>query len=198
VLRCVVSIVVLTGRPGVGKTTLFLKVVNEIRRAGIGVFGFYCPEVRDPTLRRRIGFRIVDLRTSNETWLAVDETLATKLNFKVSRVGLPRIGRYLVLIDEASKLMFQAIKRLSEQEKILAIDEVGPMELAVPGFREALMQSLNDVKVGLLVVHRNIDVKAILGNVIENRNLRVFLVNEDNRDVLHTHVLQEIFKVLSH
>ena len=192
------SIVVLTGRPGVGKTTLFLKVVNEIRRAGIGVFGFYCPEIRDPTLRKRIGFRIVDLRTYREAWLAVDETLATKLNFKVSRVRLPRIGRYLVLVDEASNLMFQAIKRLSEQEMVLAIDEVGPMELAVPGFREALIQTLSDVKVGLLVVHRNIDVKTTLGNVIESRNLRIFLVNEENRNVLHTYVLQEIFKVLSH
>jgi len=193
-----VSIVVLTGRPGVGKTTVFLKVVNEIKQTGIGVFGFYCPEVRDLTLRKRIGFRIVDLRTSSETWLAVDETLAAKLNFKVSRARLPRIGRYLVLVDEASKLMFQAIKRLSEQEKILAIDEVGPMELAVPGFREALMQTLRDVKVGLLVVHRNINIRAILGNAIENRNLRIFLVNEDNRNALHTHVLQEIFKVLSY
>ena len=54
--RVVTEKVLLTGRPGCGKTTLIKRVVNNLpRRAG----GFYTEEIRDGGMRA--GFKIVTL-----------------------------------------------------------------------------------------------------------------------------------------
>ncbi|MEM1694943.1 MAG: nucleoside-triphosphatase, partial [Ignisphaera sp.] len=34
--------VALTGRPGVGKSTVFMRVVQELGSLGYRVYGFYC------------------------------------------------------------------------------------------------------------------------------------------------------------
>jgi nucleoside-triphosphatase THEP1 len=33
----------ITGEPGVGKTTLLMKVVEFLKSKGINIYGFYCP-----------------------------------------------------------------------------------------------------------------------------------------------------------
>jgi nucleoside-triphosphatase len=48
--------VLLTGRPGCGKTTLVRRVVNELAQSAVG---FYTEEIRQR--RERVGFKIVTL-----------------------------------------------------------------------------------------------------------------------------------------
>ncbi|KAK2167213.1 hypothetical protein LSH36_31g06006 [Paralvinella palmiformis] len=51
--------IVLTGPPGVGKTTLIHKTCQGLQKAGIKVQGFYTEELREKG--RRIGFDVVTL-----------------------------------------------------------------------------------------------------------------------------------------
>ena len=61
-------IFLLTGSPGVGKTTLLLKVVEALRAKGYSVGGMISREVR--SCGTRIGFEILDLNTGKSGWLA--------------------------------------------------------------------------------------------------------------------------------
>ncbi len=105
--------IVISGPPGVGKTTLVKRIASC---AGCG--GFYTEEVRAG--RRRIGFDVVDAATGERTVLA--------------RVGLegPRIGRYRVNV-EAIGTMRRALENAVGKDCIV-LDEIGPMEMRLPGF----------------------------------------------------------------
>ncbi|MEM1689967.1 MAG: nucleoside-triphosphatase, partial [Thermofilaceae archaeon] len=77
--------VLVTGRPGIGKTTLVMRVVEEIRNHGFKVGGFISREERAGG--SRIGFILIDLATGEQAYLARVGT------------GAPRIGKYVVLVD---------------------------------------------------------------------------------------------------
>jgi nucleoside-triphosphatase THEP1 len=62
--RVVTERVLLTGRPGCGKTTLIKRIVKQVARpAG----GFYTEEIRERG--RRVGFRMITL-DAQETWIS--------------------------------------------------------------------------------------------------------------------------------
>ncbi|HIP92720.1 MAG TPA: nucleoside triphosphatase, partial [Thermotoga sp.] len=79
-------IVVLRGKPGVGKTTLVSKIIKGIRAVG-----FYTKEIRN-SQGRRIGFDIV---------------LHNGKIFKLARKveGEPKIGKYRVFVEELEKAL---------------------------------------------------------------------------------------------
>ncbi|OYT26400.1 MAG: hypothetical protein B6V02_01730 [Thermoprotei archaeon ex4572_64] len=59
-------IIFITGRPGVGKTTLIKKIINDFKDKHVLV-GFYTEEVRQHGVR--VGFRITNLEGASD-WLA--------------------------------------------------------------------------------------------------------------------------------
>ena len=58
----------ITGMPGVGKTTLALKVAERLKDLGYKVGGFITKEIRKDG--RRVGFKIITLDTNEEAILA--------------------------------------------------------------------------------------------------------------------------------
>ncbi|UMZ74197.1 nucleoside-triphosphatase [Natranaerofaba carboxydovora] len=51
--------ILLTGRPGIGKTTVIMKSIELIKTP---VVGFFTEELRDSNNNKRVGFRIVSTR----------------------------------------------------------------------------------------------------------------------------------------
>ena len=116
----------LTGQPGVGKTTVIRKVAQTLGpRAG----GFYTEEVREG--KSRVGFRIVTL-DGKTGWLA-----------HVRLPGPYRVGKYNVLIDDLEKIGVTAIRRAQALSEVVIIDEIGPMELFSPAFKQAVMEAMD-------------------------------------------------------
>ena len=160
-----------TGSPGVGKSTLFNKLVGKLRSHGCRVGGIAAPEVRSGG--RRIGFLIVDLETGDEGFLA-------KKGY-----GSPvRIGSYGVVVSDVLRVGVKALRRAVDEADVIGIDEIGPMELAVEELRQAIIDALSSGKPVVGVIHRKLQYRdpqvyrlaASLGPVIE--------VTIDNRDRL--------------
>ncbi len=165
--------VAITGRPGIGKTTIFGKVVEMLRASGARVDGFMCPEVR--VHGRRIGFDILDLVTGDRVPLSRLCTLAG------GHAIVGRVGRYCVFQD-AGSFGCRVLRRALGAADIVGVDEVGPMELMVRELRNCIYEVLENNNVNaLLVVHRRVvrDLTKRFG-----RDLKVFWVDESNRNTL--------------
>lgn len=130
--------IAITGNPGVGKTTLVLRVLGEVPlRCG----GMITQEIRK--LGRRIGFCIRDLGTGQEGILA-------HLHLDTG----PRLGRYRINLKDLEEIGAAAIERALQEAELVVVDEVGPMELHSPRFIRAVENALNSNKHLLVTVHR--------------------------------------------
>jgi len=118
--------ILLTGRPGCGKTTLIKRVVNSLpRRAG----GFYTEEIRDGGTRT--GFKIVTLDGEEAVFAHVD--------FK----SPDRLGKYGLDLSALEKSGVGTVRRAVRARRLVVIDEIGPMEIRSAIFRDAVTEALD-------------------------------------------------------
>jgi nucleoside-triphosphatase len=118
--------VLLTGRPGSGKTTLIKRVLNELlQRFG----GFYTEEIRDHGAR--VGFKVVALEGGDAVFAHVDFTTPE------------RVGKYGLDLSALEAVGVKAIREAVQAHRPIVIDEIGPMEIRSVGFREAVNDALD-------------------------------------------------------
>jgi nucleoside-triphosphatase len=118
--------ILLTGRPGSGKTTLVKRVVN---RLGLPAGGFYTEEIRHRG--ERLGFKIVTLDDQEAVFAHVD--------FKTPQ----RIGKYGLDLSALETIGVKALRRAVRGRHLVVIDEIGPMEIRSAIFREAVNEALD-------------------------------------------------------
>ncbi len=163
--------VYLTGNPGIGKTTTFIFLLNELKRRNLKISGFYCPEVKHEG--RRIGFKIVDIWSGKFDWLA-----------RVDYPGKIKIGRYTVLEDNVNRILVDIASSTSNSD-IIAIDEIGPMELSIKSMKDFILKVINsDEKPLLAVVHRSLR-DSVKGG-------KLYTITFDNRDTIKYEILNYI------
>lgn len=115
----------ITGRPGVGKTTLIKRLVASLPgRLG----GFYTEELREGG--RRVGFRLVTLAGERAVFAHVAWHHAPH-----------RVGRYGVDLGVLERTGVAELLRAVDAGKAVVVDEIGKMELLSPAFREAVEQA---------------------------------------------------------
>ena len=133
-------ILLLTGAPCVGKTTVLTKTVDALKAKGISVGGMISHEVREGGVR--VGFEILDLSSGKHGWLA-----------QVNGQSGPHVGKYHVNVGDLDNIGVAAIIEALENCSVVAIDEIGPMELYSPKFKQAVVQAMESKKLVLAVVH---------------------------------------------
>jgi len=180
------SKILITGRPGVGKTTLFTRILSSLRSAGYRAAGFVCPEVREGGVR--VGFKIVDLATGSSGWLALSSE-------KVRSCPGPRVGRYCVVEEDVERVVGETMRSI-EGADLIAIDEIGPMELSVSICRDAIYRSLDSKKPGLFVVHIRLAGEVASRVRASSAECTIYHVDPSNRDRLYQEVLDKLVSVL--
>ncbi len=111
----------LTGRPGAGKTTVIREAVKGLN---IRIGGFYTEEIRRGA--SRTGFRLT-------TFDSRDVVLA-----HVDFPGSPRVGRYGVHLDAMKNVAVPSLCKAMESADLIVVDEIGRMELLCQEFVDAL------------------------------------------------------------
>ncbi len=158
----------LTGRPGIGKTTLCLKVYQALK-SKIKISGFITTEERDKGVR--IGFKLIDLASNRSAQLA-----------KVGK-GRVMVGKYEVLVENLDNFL----RDLEMDGDLVIIDEIGPMELKSKKF-VSFVENLLERENLLFTIHYKTNHPLI--EKIRN-SFNVYVIDEKNRDS----VTEEIVKI---
>lgn len=124
--------ILLTGRPGIGKTTLIRKVLD---RLGATAGGFYTAEIREGG--RRQGFSIATLDGK--------KGVLSHVNIK----GSPRVSKYGVNLKDLEEIGVAALRKAVVEADCIVVDEIGKMELFSDEFRKAVMEAIESDKLVL-------------------------------------------------
>jgi nucleoside-triphosphatase len=164
-------LLLLTGSPGVGKTTVLLRVVESLKAKGYSVGGMLSREVRSCGVR--VGFEVLDLSSGRCGWLA-----------HVDQKSGPQVGRYRVNLEDLNSIGAEAIVKAAESLDVVVIDEVGPMELFSEKFKEAVRRAVESGKVVVGVVHWKARDR-LIEEVKAREDTEIITVTHENRDKLH-------------
>ena len=151
--------VILTGPPGIGKTTAIKAVVAQLRNNGVSVAGFYTEEERKGG--SRVGFIMVNAATGERRRMA-----------GVNGTGV-KFGKYFVDLS----VVDWGIKLLNGDGNVVVIDEVGPMENLHPGFIAAVENGINE-RISVLTVHERL-LGLITGKAMNHKLIRLSISNRD-------------------
>lgn len=155
--------VLLTGKPGVGKTTLLRKAIDPFLDK---VGGFYTYELREGG--KRVGFVVKALNGP--------ERLMAHIDFK----DVPKVGKYGVSVKAFEEVALAAVKEALEEKELVLIDEIGKMELLSSSFRELVLEILRSPKhlLGTVPLKGPPFVEAVK----KSEGIQVVEVNPSNRD----------------
>jgi nucleoside-triphosphatase len=164
------KIILITGAPGSGKTTVLSRTVEALKGCSVSIGGMISREARDGC--NRLGFEVIDLNSGKHGWLA-----------HVHQKTGPQVGKYKVNLSDLEKIGVKAITEATHKYDLIVIDEIGPMELFSAKFKQAVQAALGSSKVVLAVVHA----KAKDPLISEAKGLpeaELFTVTTDNREGL--------------
>ena len=189
----------LTGEPGVGKTTVVTKLAELLPASGAQVMGFITQERRGSSRTSgRIGFDLTPLDPSTGK-VAIDEAvMLARLSSNSTVAGgrpLPTVGRYDVYVDNVDTTAVAILNEMHKQSagtsasgtapKVVGIvDEIGKMEC----FSKAFCMSMEELllKQELVPIVATIALKGggFVAKAKEFPSVEVIEVTRENRDSL--------------
>ena len=170
--------IIVTGEPGIGKTTLIKRLVKALNDK---VIGFWTEEVRDPKTKKRIGFKIKT--TEGKESVFASKTFTSK----------HLVGSYGVNLQRFESLALPILQKAIQEKKIVIIDEVGKMELFSKPFKELVRSLIYDPSKDMIITIPIRDVDALVAEIRRLKGSVLLEVTKENRDSL----LEEILSLIS-
>lgn len=170
--------VLLTGRPGVGKTTVVELFVERASDRGAAIRGVFSPEMRDEN-DERVGFEITDIATGRSEVMA-----------SVDYDG-PSVGKYGVDVSAVDEIAREAI--VAEDADLVVVDEVAPMQTHSEAFVERVRAVLDSETPVVAVVQEERET-GFVGSVKERDDATLVRVAEENRDELPDELARLVFE----
>ncbi|MGC8838649.1 MAG: nucleoside-triphosphatase [Anaerolineae bacterium] len=157
----------LTGRPGIGKTTVIMRFLQRVpsRRCR----GFYTQECRDGS--RRVGFLVITL--TGDCTLFAHEAFPRRYT----------VGKYGVDVEAFEDLVLPELEAQGEAVDLIILDEIGKMESLSLRFQKAVWQVLD----GPVPVLGTIPLRGggpFIERVRVRSDVTLWPVTPDNRDAL--------------
>lgn len=157
--------ILLTGQPGVGKTTLIMKILEEL---SLKAKGFFTEEIREKGVRK--GFKIRTLDGQEGILAHVDST------------SPKRVSKYGVNVEEFEQIGVKALEEALEQESPVIIDEIGKMELYSERFRETLLRVFERCPLVIATIAERGN--SFIGAIKARPDVTVLTITRENRHSL--------------
>jgi nucleoside-triphosphatase len=165
--------ILMTGLPGVGKTTLIGKLVKELKP--LHPVGFYTEEIREEGVRK--GFELISL-DGRRGLLSHTEAK-----------GLCRVGKYNVDVKGFEEFL-GTIPFLDPSAHLVMIDEIGKMECFSNQFKKLIRELLDSEKWVIATIA--LKGSGLIGEVKKRQDVKLFQITRSNRNSILSDILQEI------
>jgi nucleoside-triphosphatase len=167
----------LTGHPGVGKTTIIKKLIEKLK---LPAGGFYTEEIREDNVR--MGFSIVTLSGF--------KGVLAHCNFK-SRY---KVGKYGVGVHTLNRIGVTEIELCLVEKKVIVVDEIGKMELFSPQFQEVVWKALDadNSVLGTITLARH----PFAQKVKTRDDVKIYEVTKENQDEVLKALTKDLKKAL--
>jgi len=165
--------ILITGYPGVGKTTLINKIIKQL---SCKIDGFYTHEMKEDG--RRTGFYITDFE-GNQMVMASENSKSPY-----------RVNKYGVNIEAFEEIGIPAMERALQNADLIVIDEIGRMEMFSPEFCDMLREVFDSEK-PLLASIKKIDCE-LTKELKKRKDVVIFEITKCNRNEILDEVIQRI------
>jgi beta-phosphoglucomutase len=153
--------IIITGKPGSGKSTLIKKLSERLKYMKIKICGVFTPEIREDG--KRVGFLVKGIRTGKEEILA---TVKSK-DYANLENKICKLGRYTVFPQNFEKILYEELSQ--DEFEIIVVDEIGPMELGCSKeLKSSWIYKLRNQEKGDLLISAKKDIVEDVKEYFEN------------------------------
>ncbi len=163
----------ITGLPGIGKTTLVKRVCGEVKE--FNPIGFYTAEIREGGVRK--GFELISLDGRRGLLSHID----LRSHY--------RVGRYKVDIS-AFEGFLDTLPFLDPTTGLVIIDEIGGMECFSSRFLRLVREVFDSEKIVIATVA--IKGRGLIEKVKKRSDVLLFAINAENRDSLVSEIVHTV------
>jgi nucleoside-triphosphatase len=166
----------ITGEPGIGKSTLFKKLIPELKT--LKPAGFYTDEIRNNGTR--VGFQLISVDGRRQNLAHVD--MRSSLVVGKYRVSVPHLDDFLQRLD-----------LVSCDSRLVLVDEIGKMECLSRKFREEVCELLEQDR--MLIATVALDGGELIDTVKRRNDVILMEMNRRNREDMVGKVLRWVKQV---
>jgi len=171
--------ILIKGVPGIGKTTLIMKIIEAMK--GVGPVGFYTDEIREKGIRT--GFSLTSVTGGRSTLSHID----IKSRFKVGKYGVDVAG---------FEAFIEQIPFFDDKTGVIVIDEIGKMECFSTKFTKLIRALLDSEKFFIATIA--LKGEGLIAEVKRRPDIKLYEITRDNRNDLLQRILNRTLSRPSH